>query len=400
MGSAVNYDSFKNKNRREILREFLKLITVYDNKGKSRQTHLKVFIIRTINFSVKQIEEYLKSEYFNGNNSVKSFLNQNQIFIELLNSEENKTNYYLKLENVKTKKRYHFVIFENSNYWSIITLVKREDLDMTLLTIIRLIKDVEVIKITTKHLEDLILNQNYENAIGGFIAKYKPYYSDRHLTVEMHGGDLIDLNKLREIYLVEPTSFNFRLRNSPVEVVKGNILYEGNFSLEKILDGYQNIAVETIEKLIESFESINEMNYERVLSFENVPKLIKNGKGLRLKSRYAVVIKIKKERFKLYTDDKISERDKITYEELNETIIKFFKFRARRYEIYSEAEFSHFICDKETRNKVQLTLEPKDSNIIIYPFRNCRGKTLRDICNGINEVENSIEQIQPYFYTS
>lgn len=112
-------------------------------------------------------------------------------------------------------------------------------------------------------------------------------------------------------------------------------------------------------------------------------------------SRYSIVIKIKENRIKRTEEDTLNI-DKITYEELNQNILTYFKNRPKRYLVYSEKPFSHFIYDKKTRNKVQLAIEPNYNNIIIYPFKNCVGMTLRDICNGIMEVESSVESLEPH----
>ena len=106
---------------------------------------------------------------------------------------------------------------------------------------------------------------------------------------------------------------------------------------------------------------------------------------------------MKEKRFKRKKED-LSDIDKITYKDLNKSIITYFKNRPFRYRVYSEKQYSHFICDKKTRNKIQITLEPKDNNIIIYPLNNCKSQTLRDICNGINDVDSSFELIKPYCF--
>ena len=84
---------------------------------------------------------------------------------------------------------------------------------------------------------------------------------------------------------------------------------------------------------------------------------------------FNIVIKIKGKRFIRHRED-FEDIDKITYKELNESLVKYFKNRPFRYKVYSNKQYSHFIFDKDTRNKVQLTLEPKDNTIIIYPFTN------------------------------
>ncbi len=404
-----NYNSFKDKSREEILKFFLDYITVKDEEfevtekrkiRKSWKPHLKFFVVRSYNFNPNSIESFFQNKISKKKkdpfqDKTKDFLDNFRVFIKPLNKSS--TNFYLLMEEYKTKKKYHFVIFSDIKYWIIITLTNKEDLDKTIFRIIKLIDNLEIIKITPNHLEGLIYNQEYEENIRGFIAKYKPYLSKRKITIDVHGGNLNDLNKMRSLFFVEPTQFQFRLKNSPVSVLEGKVFTKGNFTLEKIQQGYHDLAIGTIQNLTSVYEAINKVNYEDVELYEN--KIVKNkdNNGLTINSWFIIVIKIKGKRFIKEKKD-VNDVDKITYKTLNDSIIKYFKNRPVRYKVYSNNQYSHFICDKKTRNKVQLTLEPKDNNIIIYPFNNCNSKTIRDICNGINEVESSLEVIKPFSY--
>ena len=405
----INYNSFKDKSREEILKFFLDYITVKDEEfevteerkiRKSWKPHLKFFVVRSYNFNPNSIESFFQNKISKKKkdpfqDKTKDFLDNFRVFIKPLNKSS--TNFYLLMEEYKTKKKYHFVIFSDIKYWIIITLTNKEDLDKTIFRIIKLIDNLEIIKITPNHLEGLIYNQEYEENIRGFIAKYKPYLSERKITIDVHGGNLNDLNKMRSLFFVEPTQFQFRLKNSPVSVLEGKVFTKGNFTLEKIQQGYHDLAIGTIQNLTNIYEAINKVNYEDVELYEN--KIVKNkdNNGLTINSWFIIVIKIKGKRFIKEKKD-VNDVDKITYKTLNDSIIKYFKNRPVRYKVYSNNQYSHFICDKKTRNKVQLTLEPKDNNIIIYPFNNCNSKTIRDICNGINEVESSLEVIKPFSY--
>jgi len=401
---VIDYRTFRNKSREEILEVLLKYITVYEEeshleefKTKTWHPHLKVFIVRTYEFSPLSISERLKRYYYDKIKD-KKFMDFMNIFTILV-VDLFSNNFYLKMENLETKEKFHFIIFSERNYWTIITLTKKEHLKRTILKIVNSIPELEIIKITSRHLENLIHEQGYENNIKGFIAKYKPYQSERNITVDVYGGDLNDLNKIREIFFVEPTSFVYSLRNSPIGLVEGKIFFDGNFTLERIIEGNTQLAIETIKNLSNSYEKINDFFYERVELYDNAPTLINSGKGLILKSRYIIVIKIKENRIKRTEEDTFNI-DKITYEDLNKKIVNYFKNRPQRYLVYSDRPFSHFICDKATRNKVQLTIESKFNNIIIYPLKNCKGMTLRDICNGVMKVESSIEAFEPYCYSN
>ncbi|TXT64263.1 MAG: hypothetical protein BAJALOKI1v1_590023 [Promethearchaeota archaeon] len=398
----ISYNLFKNKTREDILKIFLNFITSQDEEDRDDtakllwRPHLKFFVVRSYDFSPSMIDSkfqkiLLKKE--NKGDSIKETLDRFRIFIKPLN--EKSSDYYLLMEEFVSKKKYHFVIFCDTKYWIIITLTNKEDLDKTIFHIIKIIDKIEIIEITPNHLEGLIHSQEYEENIKGFIAKYKPYKSERQITVDVHGGNLNDLNKMRTIFFVEPTQFQFRLQNSPVSVIEGKVFTEGHFSLEKIQPGYHDAAIKTIQNLTNVYEDINNINYEDIELYDNRLVKTKDSNGLTINSWFIIVIKIKSNRFITQKED-FEDIDKITYKKLNNSIVTYFKNRPFRYKLYSNRQYSHILFDKETRNKVQINFEPKDHTIVIYPFKNCNSKTLRDICNSINEVESSLEIIKPF----
>jgi hypothetical protein len=391
--SKINFKTLINKNREEILRKYLNLITI-DGRSREVDTDLKIYIFQSYKFNPSQISSKIEDYYVNEiDQEFKKFIDRHAIRL----SDLGNSNYYLRIENTFTKKKYDFLIFKERSYWILITLIKKEDLRSTFLRFVKKFNEIERIKIVPRQLESLIHEKGYSDQIKGFIAKFKPYHSERKITVNVYGGDLIDLEKIREIFFVEPTKFEYQLKNSPIGVLKGGIFNDGYFTLSEIKRGYQNLAIEKINEFINSFIDINEIYFEKVKDYENTPILLENKyNSLMLKSRYRLTIKIKDKRIK---KDAKNERDTITFKDLDKKIFEYFKNRHSRYEIYSEKQFSHFICDKRTRNKVQLTIEPRDNNIILYPFKNCMGLTIRDICNGINKVESSIEALNPMEYS-
>lgn len=391
--SKINFKTLINKNREEILRKYLNLITI-DGRSREVDTDLKIYIFQSYKFNPSQISSKIEDYYVNEiDQEFKKFIDRHAIRL----SDLGNSNYYLRIENTFTKKKYDFLIFKERSYWILITLIRKEALRSTFLRFVKRFNEIERIKIVPRQLESLIHEKGYSDQIKGFIAKFKPYHSERKITVNVYGGDLIDLEKIREIFFVEPTKFEYQLKNSPIGVLKGGIFNDGYFTLSEIKRGYQNLAIEKINEFINSFIDINETYFEKVKDYENTPILLENKyNSLMLKSRYRLIIKIKDKRIK---KDAKNERDTITFKDLDKKIFEYFKNRHSRYEIYSEKQFSHFICDKRTRNKVQLTIEPRDNNIILYPFKNCMGLTIRDICNGINKVESSIEALNPMKYS-
>ncbi len=384
----IDFNTFKGMNREDILKVFIHQIS----PGRTWSSHLKIYIIRSYKFAPDNITDYLKKTFFKKTDeNLKKFIEAYKIDVSSLNSNI----FHLKMEHIRSKRKFHFIIFEDNKYWTIITLEKKRDVEKTLESIIKKIPSLRALEITNRHLEDLIKDQNYEKDIIGFIAKYQPYKSkqERKITVNVYGGDLEDLSNIQDIFFVEPKTFKYSLTNSPSSVIEGKIFNDGYFTMKYVEKGNELFGIKTINQLSKSFEKIDKL-YEDSMKYKNSPTILKKGYGLLINSIYSIVINIKKSRIE-DPNGSTNRRDLTTFKIINTKIIEYFSNRPR-YQISSESTFSHFICDKETRSKVQLTIEPQRYNIILYPFKNCSDMCLRDICNGINEVEHSFNAIKPF----
>lgn len=399
----IDYNSFKDKSRDEIAKRFLKYITIEDEKSKQklrkkyRKTNLKIIVVRNYNLSPLYILEKLEKYYFGKFKDSKAYRNFYDSF-HINIQDLNHSNYYLHMENIHSKKHYHFIIFADNDYWYILTLARTDRLDATIKRLFSFFTRLEYVKITPQHLENIVSSKLFEKNIKGFIAKYSNFYDERKITVNVYGGDLNDLDKMRKDFFVEPTAIKFSLKNSPIGVVEGKIFSEGYFALESVQKGYIESAQQTINQLTESYTQINKDYYQNVENYDNYPKRTKDGNGLMINSMFCLGFKIKENRFKTQRN---LEEDKyrITLEELDGNIKKYFERNNKRYIIHTQHSFSHFVYDKLMRNKFQITIEPKDNSIIVYTFKNCYERSLRDICNRIiTHIETSIESIEPFSF--
>ncbi len=391
----IDYNKLERKKTKEIIRIFLNQVTLHNNK-KISTNELKIYILKAQNITHSSITSHLNDRL---NNSNKSYIRRVRNFIDrfIIDTKTlNDTDFLLVLTNRFTQKNYFFVVFTQSDYWIVFTLTSRKNCKKTLESLANILESLEIINLTSKHLETIVQDSNYQRDVSGFTAKYEPYHlkPERKITVQVHGGHIKDLEKMRSQFSLEPISFQVKLRNSPVGVTC-KIKIEGNFTIESIYEGKQHLAEDMIESLIKSYEEVNENIFEEVKYFDNYPKVLNDYNGLSVNSWYHLIIKIKENRF-----EEDQEDDKLDFDILDDSIVKYFrnKQNKQRYIVYSDFKFSHFICDEITRNKVQITLDPQTYSIILTPINKCSGRTLRDICIGINNIERSIEKIQPYSY--
>ncbi|OLS15777.1 MAG: Uncharacterized protein RBG13Loki_0614 [Promethearchaeota archaeon CR_4] len=390
----INYSTLIGKSKEEIIDILLSQV---ETKGEEEEAeynqnvHLKILILKSYNnFSPDLINQTLSKEYFDKDKTSKKL---REFFDNTIISviELNDGIFHLEIQSKRSKKHFHFIIFLESLYWLIYTLVRKNELDKSIKRLKNYLPDLEYTEIPPRFLENLGRNQNFKESIRGFIAKYDPRYAERRrsITVNVFGGDLGDLDMLREKFFVEPTTLSFRKENSPR--VEGKMFTNGLVSIMQYDQTALEMAKQTINDVIQYYIDKDKQVYEQVETYENVPKLGKQNTSLILNSMYCLVMKINEKRFNK------DRKDSITIQDLNMSIITYFENRKSRYFFYSETEFSHFIFDRETKNKVQITIEPDPHSIIIYPFKNCKDRTIRDIVSGFsNSVEASFEYIDPF----
>ena len=149
----MDFRKLKGKKRKEILRIFLGKITVGKGKKKKVSTHLKIFVVRSLEFPPSQISESLRDLYYQEDvpKHFKRFMNKFRIEINQLNNED----HHLIIENLRSKKKIHYVIFPEEKYWTLLTLARSDDVDKSLLKILKSIPLLEPIVITTHHLESI-----------------------------------------------------------------------------------------------------------------------------------------------------------------------------------------------------------------------------------------------------
>ena len=106
-------------------------------------------------------------------------------------------------------------------------------------------------------------------------------------------------------------------------------------------------------------------------------------------SECVLVLRIKSPRVELM------RMDPFTIDELNSRIVQHFEGDKIRYLFHSTSLYSHFIYDKETRNKIQLVVDPGTRTITLYPSSNCTGRAIRDLITRLTEeIEAPIEVVE------
>jgi len=361
-------------------------------KARKFKTHLKIIVIKSNGLSPADLRERL-SELRTGDykNKVRyaRFFDDNMIIVTPLSPLGI---FHLSIQQKGYRVTYDFIIIAEGDYWLIFTFSLSKKIPGTIQKIIASLPELEIIKLLPSQIEEIV-RKDYSTQIRGFLAKYETHRqgANRKITVDVFGGTLEDLDKFRGIYFVEPYNISFGLHNSPE--VHGKIDARGFYSLESVMAGGEDLAYKTIISLGKTFERINDETYEKVTKFDNAVVHLKNDGGLTVRSECAFVFKIKDQRFE---KDQV---DPINIMEFNDKMVKYFQNKSR-YIFYSDEQYSHILLDKLTRNKLQVVVDPDFKTLVIYPYKNCIGKTIRDfVTKLVANVEASIVKQEDFCIT-
>ena len=129
--------------------------------------------------------------------------------------------------------------------------------------------------------------------------------------------------------------------------------------------------------------------FDVVCEHENVPRVFEKGLGMAMTSECVLVLRIKSPRVE------VMQQNPLAIDELNCRIVRHFEGDTIWYLFHSTSLYSHFIFDKETRNKIQLVVDPDTRTITLYPSSNCTGRAIRDLVTLLTkDIEAPIEAVE------
>ncbi len=361
-----------------------------EKREKKSKSDLKIFLVKSMNFSPEDISQNINrlidSEELSYN--FRKFLDNHRFSV----TELQESVYGLTIHTPEFKKEDDFVIFEEGNYWHIWTLTRRYWTKKTIEKLIDHHPDLERTYINPEKLEELT-SIDLKDGLGnkshfsGFVAKYKPFYSEKQVSINMYGGTQEDLNTVKEDFGVEPTQITVSMKNSPVNCVLGNLHgNEGFISLSTILEDYFDWGKEIAELSSDLFEEADKETFE----MEELPVEIHEEKE-----------DIDFTRFESYhsfeLEPQIEEnRNTEKIEEIFERTLEWFLEKKRGYYGYKWDEDTYHVLRKSNMDLFQISKEKH--NLVLYPLDRCSEKTVKEVCKEINE--NILGDITPIKHSS
>ncbi len=374
-----DFEALGGRETDEILGVLIEHITKSDEEiqeeaeEKDRTTELKIYVAENRGFDIGSLKEIIDDlvESDELDRHGRKFFREHKVKEEKLNEEVS----YVEISTPQYNRTDQFIFLVANGNLRILTAERKEWVEKTAEKLIKYLPDVDRLYVSHSNLKELV-NQLDKTSISGFTAKYKPYFEDKKVSIQFHGGDKDDLKEVEETFNAKPTRIEFSQRNSPAEAVTGSFTQHGRISFPRVREGSQDKGLETLRNLTSNYERMDRGNFE----IDHAPMKQSMMVGSIVEGYTSV---------ELVEDiENGSETDKLLREELEEKILD--KKRRYRYSQWDENTF--FVYDKENEEQIEVGIEGED--IVVHSREGTTSVSMRDFCELIIDTFSSTYDIR------
>lgn len=359
----------------EIIREMVEYVTKSEDEVGEKETRggktpdLKIFIADNRGYETGELTNLIEDlvlhkrvganarRFFNEHPITETTLDDKVSFVEITSPEADRTS--------------EFVFITHNGYLWVLTTELR---DWTKETVERLIDYVPPLERLYLSADDLreVTDDLDKSRISGFTAKYSSQHRDRDATLVLHGAEEGDLETAKEAFNASPSRIEFNQANSPEVAVQGSHSNDGIVTVETVVEGAEDLAVETAQQILGEYEQRDFQSYE----VENPPErrefedwfLIDGFTGIEL---------VGSER-----EDEEGVAEELENEVLNST----------QYEYGRWGEETFFVHDKDHGEVFELGIE--GTSLVLHTRETTTALSLRSFCQRILDDFDSTYTIQ------
>jgi hypothetical protein len=368
-------EELKQMETTEIIRELVEYVTKTEDEAEEKDTRggktpdLKIFIADNRGYETGQLTNLVEElvldkrvganarQFFNDHPITETTLDDKVSFVEITSPEADRTS--------------EFVFITHNGYLWVLTTELREWTKETVERVIDYVPTLERLYLSANDLRE-VTNVLDKSRISGFTAKYSSQHRDRDATLVLHGAEEGDLETAKEAFNASPSRIEFNQANSPDVAVQGSHSNDGIVTVETVVEGSEDLAVETAQQILGEYEQRDFHSYE----VENPPTrrefedwfLIDGFTGIEL---------VGSER----------EEAKGIVEEIENEVLN-----SNQYEYGRWGEETFFIHDKEHGEVFELGIE--GTSLVLHARETTTALSLRSFCQRILDDFDSTYTIQ------
>jgi hypothetical protein len=371
----LSHLDLEDKSKTEILRELIEHVTKSDEEMDDKetrsggQTDLNIYICDNQEYEIGDLNRWIAHIHDSTRVSghAKNYA-ESHTFGEKVCDEDGK----ISLVTIKTPEKSRedeFIFVNNDGYLWVLTTIHHDWREKTIEKLLHYLPCVERLYLSSDNLEDLTRDIR-DSRISGFIAKYHAPNREREATLEFHGAEPKDLEKVEDTFDAKPTRIEFNQKNSPDTAIQGATTNKARLTMSSVRDGSQNKAIETLLGLTEEYQELDRQSF--FVEYSPSRERLEDGNGFAVDGFTAVEL----------TDPDRKEADTLR-DELEEEVLNKNKYR---YGIRDSGRKIR-VFDTEYDETFDIALEEPD--IILYARKSTTALSLRDFVRKVYDELDS-----------
>lgn len=340
-------------------------------------TELKVFLAENRGLEQGNVEDKIESLLFDD-----GLTKPQTEFFDSLNFEENVLNSDTSCVEITTPqydRKDQFFFYFTDHYLQVFTVERRKWTERTVERLIKYLPELERLLLSPDDLEEISEDLEKTN-VSGFTAKYQPYYRDQSVSIQFHGAEPGDLEKVEREFNARPSRLELSRRNSPSNAVKTSMDVGGYFSVPRIREDSQELGHETLLQVGEEYQQRDHANFD----VEHKPRKISLRQGFSIEGHTTLELIEQVEDL----DADVRPTNKELVRKLEEKIID----GKRRYQYSTWEPGNYMIYDKERDEPFEITIE--DRNIVVHAKPATSSVTIRDFSDIIRREFNTTYRLE------
>jgi hypothetical protein len=259
--------NYKDKSKREILRELVEYVVKTDEDMEEKETRsggdtdLNIYLCDNQGFNISELDywvhQLIDDDRITGH--AGNFAREHT-FAEDVADED------ISVVTISTPAKgredeFLFVTTEDEDYLWVITTVHSDWRDKTIERLLDYLPCVERLYLSSDDLEDLTSDIS-DSRVSGFTAKYHAPNRERDATLRFTGAEPGDLETAEEAFDAKPTRIDFDQTNSPSTAIQGANTSDGRISMRSVRTGSEPRAVETLLGITEGYQELDQARFD------------------------------------------------------------------------------------------------------------------------------------------
>jgi len=370
-------DRYREMSKRGILRELIEHVAASEQDHEDKEhrsgssTDLNLYLLDNRGFEMGSLDDHInhitQSERVRG--YAKKFVKKYTFSEEPIGDDTS----IVSVTAPKKSRTDDSVWITQGEYIWVLTTVRQKWRKNTIENLVKYLPQVERLYLSAEYLDDVTGGDVIQDShVSGFTAKYHAPYAERQATLRFHGGREEDLKKAERYFDAKPTRIEFDQTNSPVAAIQGSSTNDGRLSLQSVVQGSQDKAVDTLLSVSEEYQDLDKASFE----VKHAPTHRSTENGFSVDGFTAI---------ELTDPDRDRDTDESLLTELKENVLNSNQYR------FGERERGTLrVYDTHHNEIFDLALE--DPDIILYPRETATAMSLRDIVQEIFEYDSTYSQ--------